>query len=53
MAKLFGLLGATIGGCGGWWLGAHVGLMSAFLLGVVGTGVGLYVGRRVAASYGG
>jgi hypothetical protein len=31
MARLFGLMGATVGSTFGWWLGEHVGLMTAFL----------------------
>ena len=30
----------------GWWVGDHIGLMTAFLLSVVGTGLGVYFGRR-------
>ena len=51
MSKLFAFLGASAGGAIGWWLGARVGLMSAFVLCVVGTAIGVYVGRRVAAQY--
>ncbi len=31
----------------GWWLGEQLGLMSAVLLGMVGLGVGIWLGRRV------
>ena len=31
MARLFSLVGATVGSALGWWLGEHVGLMTAFL----------------------
>jgi hypothetical protein len=51
MARLFGLMGATVGSALGWWLGAHVGLMTAFLISTVGTGVGLYLGRQIADTY--
>ncbi|MDH3495551.1 MAG: hypothetical protein OER21_02195 [Gemmatimonadota bacterium] len=47
--KLFAWIGAALGGALGWWAGAHVGVMTAFLLSVVGTGVGVYAGRRIAA----
>jgi hypothetical protein len=50
MAKLLAFLGATIGGAIGWWLGARVNTMAAFFISVLGTAVGVYVGRRVAAS---
>ena len=48
MAKLLGFIGATVGGTLGWWLGGHVGVMTAFLLSVCGSGLGLYGGRQVA-----
>lgn len=51
MGKLLAFLGASIGGAVGWWLGAHLGLMTAFVLSVIGTAGGVYVGRRIAASY--
>ena len=51
MVRLFGLVGATVGSTFGWWLGAHIGLMTAFLISVVGTGVGLYFGRQLADMY--
>ena len=51
MGKLLALVGATIGSAIGWWLGAHVGIMTAFILSVLGTGGGVYAGRRIAARY--
>jgi hypothetical protein len=48
MTKLMGFLGATIGGYAGWAVAARFGFMAAFMVSMVGTGVGLYVGRRVA-----
>jgi hypothetical protein len=50
MSKILSLLGATVGGAIGWWLGARVRTMTAFLLSTIGTGVGVYAGRRIAAS---
>ena len=52
MKKVMGFLGATAGGGIGWWLGAHVGFMTAFMLSMVGTGAGIYAGNRVANYYG-
>ena len=49
MSKLLTFLGATVGGAIGWWLGARVGIMTAFFVSVVGTGAGVYAGRRIAA----
>jgi len=51
MGRLFGFIGMTIGGYVGWWAGAPVGMMTAFMLSMVGTGIGLYAGRRVARHY--
>ena len=51
MSKLLALVGATLGGAVGWWLGARVGVMTAFTLSVIGTAAGVYVGRRIAATY--
>ena len=51
MEALLGFIGATIVGTAGWWLGEHIGFMTAFALGMVGTGIGLYVGRRAAREY--
>ena len=48
MTKLMGFLGATIGGYAGWALGARFGFMTAFMVSMVGTGLGIYAGRRVA-----
>ena len=50
MSKVLTFLGATVGGAIGWWLGAHVGTMTAFTVSTVGTGVGVYVGRRIAGA---
>jgi uncharacterized membrane protein YbhN (UPF0104 family) len=50
MTKILTTLGATLGGAIGWWLGARVGTMTAFVVSVLGTGVGVYAGRRIAQS---
>jgi hypothetical protein len=51
MKKLFGFIGATVGGYAGWALGAAFGTMTAFMLSMVGTGAGIYVGAKVAGHY--
>jgi hypothetical protein len=51
METLMGLVGATVVGAGGWWLGAHVGFMTGFMLNMIGSGVGLYAGRMAARRY--
>ncbi len=48
MIKLLGWIGATLGSAVGWWVGDRIGLFAAFLLSVVGTGAGLYLGRWMA-----
>lgn len=52
MRKLFTLTGSIIGGYAGWWLGDNGGLMFAFLLSMVGTGVGMFFGARFGRMYG-
>jgi uncharacterized membrane protein YeaQ/YmgE (transglycosylase-associated protein family) len=51
MNKLLALFGMTVGGWIGWAIGAPMGLFAAFILGIVGTGAGLYLGRRIASDY--
>ena len=51
MKKLFGFLGATVGGYAGWALGALYGTMTAFIVSMVGTGIGIYAGARIAREF--
>jgi hypothetical protein len=51
MGKLFGFIGATVGSYAGWFLGARVGITTAVMLSFVGTGVGIYYGRKIANNY--
>jgi hypothetical protein len=51
MPKLMVFVGATVGGWLGWFAGAPFGTMTAFIVSMVGTGVGIYVARRWASSY--
>ncbi len=51
MTRLLGLVGGTLGSAVGWWLGAHVGLMTAVLVSAVGTGLGMWAGVRLATDY--
>lgn len=51
MHKLLGWLGLVVGSAIGWAVGIRFGLMPAFILSVVGTGVGLYAGRRISDIY--
>jgi hypothetical protein len=52
MLKLYSFIGATVGSYAGWWLGAPVGFTTAFMISMIGTGVGIYFGRRLARYYG-
>lgn len=47
MQRILDLTGATVGGWLGWILGAHVSIMTAFIVSMVGTGAGLYAARRL------
>lgn len=51
MGKLFSFIGATIGSYAGWALGEKFGFTTAFMLSMVGTGFGIYFGRRFAKNY--
>lgn len=51
MGKLFSFVGATIGSYAGWYMGAKVGFTTAFILSMVGTGIGMYFGHRIAKDY--
>jgi hypothetical protein len=49
--KLCIFIGVNVGGMVGWWLGEHVGLMTAFLVSGVGSVFGVYGGWWVAREY--
>jgi hypothetical protein len=51
MRKVFAGVGAFVGGWAGWYLGALASNTFAFLLSMVGTGVGMYIGIRAARNY--
>jgi hypothetical protein len=52
MLKLYSFIGATVGSYAGWAIGSPVGFTTAFMVSMVGTGFGIYFGRRVAKYYG-
>ena len=52
MTKLLGFVGATVGGYVGWAIGAFAGPFTAFMVSMVGTGVGMYYGRRIGQNIG-
>ena len=53
MTKVLAITGATVGGYAGWALGALVGPFTAFMVSMIGTGFGMYWGRRIAQNIGG
>jgi O-antigen/teichoic acid export membrane protein len=44
-------IGTFIGGTIGWYLGARFGLMTAYILSIVGTAVSFYYTRRFIKEY--
>ena len=46
MRGIIGWLAASIFGAVGWWLGAHVGLVTAVIVSAIAGGAGLYYGFR-------
>ncbi len=51
MRRTLGFVGMTVGGWGGWWLGAHIGFFTAYMVSVIGSGVGLYAALRFTRDY--
>lgn len=52
MSRLLAILGSTIGGYAGWVLGEPFGIFPAFILGIIGTALGVYAARRITSHYG-
>jgi hypothetical protein len=51
MVKLCIMIGTTVGGYVGWAIGAPFGIFAAFALSMVGTGAGMYYGRKIGKHY--
>lgn len=51
MKKLLVTVLATIAGSIGWWAGSGVGIMTAFFLSVIGTGIGIYAAIKINQHY--
>ena len=47
LSTVMAFVGSTVGGYAGWALGGLVGRFTAFVVSVVGTGLGVYYGRRM------
>jgi hypothetical protein len=52
MRKLLILVLSTAGSAAGWWLGAFVGTMTAFIVSTIGLGVGIWGGAQLAERWG-
>lgn len=46
MKGLVNLVGMSVGGWLGWFVGAQISFFTAFIVSIVGTGVGLYLTQR-------
>lgn len=46
MKRLIDIIAMSAGGWIGWAMGARISFFTAFVVSMVGTGVGLYAGRR-------
>jgi uncharacterized membrane protein len=51
MKRLLDLVGMTVGGWLGWTAGAWISIFTAFVISMIGTGVGLYMTRRFARGW--
>jgi hypothetical protein len=46
MKRLLDMVGMTVGGWLGWMAGEPVSIFAGFIVGVIGTGVGMWATRR-------
>lgn len=51
MRRVLAMVGMTLGGWIGWEIGSVVSLFTAFIVGMLGTAVGLYLTNRYVAAY--
>jgi hypothetical protein len=51
LKKVCVMIGSTIGGSLGWSAGSGIGFMTAFMISMVCTGIGMYAGFKVAERY--
>ncbi len=51
MKKLFMLICITFFSWIGWWLGSKIGLMTGYILSVIGGMLGVYIGWRIKRDY--
>ena len=51
MKKLCILVGMTVFGWTGWWLGSKIGFATGYVLSGIGSMLGVYVGWRINRDY--
>lgn len=51
MKGILNFAGMTVGGWIGWMIGAPVSLFTAFIVSIVGTGLGLYAAQRLTKHF--
>lgn len=51
MKRICIILGIVVFGWIGWWIGAKVGFMTAYVLSTLGSMAGVYVGWRIYRDY--
>jgi hypothetical protein len=51
MQRMLSILGATVLGWLGWWLGDKVGIMTAVVVSAITSGLGWYIGTRIYQEY--
>lgn len=52
MKKLLILVLSTVASSIGWWMGARFGIMTAFIASMIGLGLGIWGGARLADHWG-
>lgn len=51
MTRIVVLIGASVGGAAGWWLGERFGILAALFSSLVGTAVGVYYSRKWGSNH--
>lgn len=51
MERLLVLIGTTAGGWIGWMIGERFGMFAGIMGSMIGTGLGLYYGRKIMREY--
>jgi hypothetical protein len=51
MKRICIILGIVVFGWIGWWIGAKIGFMTAYVLSTLGSMAGVYVGWRIYRDY--